>query len=128
MKLWSIFFKAIAMVSMLSLVVMIAAAKTIEVRSGQKTSGSGANWSEEYRISAIAPEGKKIISNRLELTGDRQHCGAWAECRLITQTDSLVVWGVKLQGHNEGKFGPFYFFNANNGERDSEAIVTIETD
>jgi hypothetical protein len=126
MKTSLISFKAIAVVSMFGLLVMGAAAKTIEVKSGNKTSGSGANWSEEYRISASAPEGKKIISDRLELVKDRR-CGAWSECRVITRTESLVVWGFKLQGHNEGKVGFLYFGNPNNGERDSEAILTIET-
>jgi hypothetical protein len=101
-----------------------AYATTHQISSGSKTSGSGASYSEEYLISYSAPAGEKIKSHSLQLVGDRR-CGAWATCRVITATDTLVVYGFSLQGHNEGGF--LYINNPNSGQRDSTALLTVET-
>lgn len=102
-----------------------AKAVTVQVTSGKKNSGAGAAFSEEYLIQYAAPEGKRISKHSLHLTGDRR-CGAWATCRVITATPTLVVYGFSLQGHNEG--GILYLFNANEGRRESTAWLTVEVD
>ena len=119
-----LFSAAIAALAIVLVTAGAAYATTYQVSSGPKTSGSGAAFSEEYRIEAHAPAGKKIISHHLELGGDRR-CNAWSTCRVIVATDTLVVYGFSLQGHNEGTF--FRFRNPNNGERDSTAYLTFET-
>lgn len=100
-------------------------ATTHQISSGPKTSGSGANFSEEYLISYSAPAGKRITRHSLTLVGDRR-CNAWSTCRVITATDTLVVYGFSLQGHNEG--GPLFIGNPNSGQRDSTALLTVEVD
>ncbi len=101
-----------------------ACAGTELVRSGPKSSGAGSNFSEEYILIAKAPEGKKIVSDQFTLIGDRTQCGAWARCRLISRTDTMVVWAFSLQGHSEG--GPLLIGNPNSGMRDSEGLITYE--
>jgi len=102
-----------------------ANATTYQISSGPKNSGSGANFSQEYTISYSAPAGKKITRHTLALIGDRR-CNAWSTCRVITATQTLVVYGFSLQGHNEG--GIFYIGNPNQGERESTALLTVEVE
>jgi hypothetical protein len=79
----------------------VASAKVVMISSGPKLSGARKDFSEWYRLGAgAAPEGYTVEKTEFWLSGDRT-CGAWAECREVSKSDTEVVWEFRLQGHDE---------------------------
>jgi V8-like Glu-specific endopeptidase len=69
-------------------------------RSGERLSGSGANFSSVYELeSEPPPPGYKIGSFVYSLSGDRA-CNAWSTCS-ASADGNKVVFRFSLQGHNE---------------------------
>ncbi len=95
--------------------------------SGYQRSGAGANFSGWYEMCATPPEdGYTTEYVYFSLVGDRS-CGAWSECRPVTQTPTKVCYDFRMQGHNEwGQHyvGPFVAHDGN-GVGLSEGVLTI---
>jgi len=83
--------------------------------SGPKASGSGANFSDWYRLCSAEQPGYKIARSEFRLSGDRV-CNAWSECRLQSQTPAEVCWQFRMQGHNEW---------GGSGQALSEGVLTV---
>lgn len=69
-------------------------------RSGERLSGSGANFSAVYELeSEPPPPGYKVGNFVYSLAGDRG-CNAWSTCS-ASSDGTKVVFRFSLQGHNE---------------------------
>jgi S1-C subfamily serine protease len=84
-------------------------------RSGERLSGSGANFSGVYELdSEPPPPGYKIGNFVYSLAGDRG-CNAWSTCS-ASSDGTTVVFRFSLQGHNEW---------APPGQAKSEGFLTV---
>jgi V8-like Glu-specific endopeptidase len=84
-------------------------------RSGERLSGSGANFSGVYELeSEPPPPGYKIGNFVYSLAGDRG-CNAWSTCS-ASSDGTKVVFRFSLQGHNEW---------APPGQAKSEGFLTV---
>ena len=66
-------------------------------------SGSGANFSGWYEVSAEPPPDGYIIDvarSYFFMQGDRE-CNAWSECVWVDNTDQKLSFRFRLQGHSE---------------------------
>jgi hypothetical protein len=96
-------------------------------RSGPKPSGAGKDFSPWWSQCSDEPpaNGYLIESEHFELVGDRQ-CGAWSECKKVSQTPTKVCYEFRMQGHDEWT-GPLHGLipSGNPGQALSEGILTV---
>jgi hypothetical protein len=72
------------------------------VKRREQYSGKGKSFSQWFDITSDpAPAGYTLQSAEFHLEGDRR-CGAWAECREISNDGHQVTWQFRMQGHEEG--------------------------
>lgn len=84
--------------------------------SQPRLSGAGANFSDWYTLCSELPATARITNVAFSLSGDRR-CGAWANCRESTRSQSQVCYQFQMQGHNEWP-AP--------GQASSEGILTVD--
>ena len=98
----------------------LVARMEITKRSGNRDSGTLADFSSNYELcSDPIPTGSKIVKHDFHLEGDRS-CGAWSECKLSREESSQVCYAFRMQGHNEL---PAAFTRA--GVRQSEGVLKV---
>ena len=81
----------------------------VTAHSGIRSSGSGENWSQWYRLEVgRAPTGYTVQKAEFWLSGDRA-CGPTAECWEILRNDQQVLWEFRLKRHDGSGAGKAAF-------------------
>jgi len=84
--------------------------------SGPRLSGAGSNFSDWYTLCSELLANARITNVAFSLSGDRR-CGAWANCRESSRTQTQVCFQFQMQGHNEWP-AP--------GQASSEGILSVD--